>query len=79
MLCQGLTRGDTGYSLPIGLQLADFKEYHEIIFAVAGADLGAGHSRQLGGRYCVGRGDSECQTGFREAETRLVANSRELL
>lgn len=46
---------DAGYSLSIGLQLADLKEHHEIIFAVAGAGLWAGHGCQLGGRYCVGR------------------------
>lgn len=50
-------REATGYSLSIGLQLADLKEYHEIIFAVAGAGLWAGHRRQLGGRYCVEEGD----------------------
>lgn len=48
-----LVRGDTGYSLSVGLQLTDLKEYHQVIFAVAGSCLRAGHCCQLGGRYCV--------------------------
>lgn len=44
--------GDAGYSLSVGLQLADLKENHEVIFAVAGSRLRAGHGCQLGGRYC---------------------------
>lgn len=42
-----------GYLLSIGLQLTDLKEYHEIIFTVAGSCLWTSHGCQLGGRYCV--------------------------
>ena len=73
-----LARGDPGYSLSGGFQLADLKEHHEVIFAVTGSGLRAGHSCQLGGRYCVEKGERECKTGGK-AESRLVANNRELL
>lgn len=62
ILC-GKLRYDRGHSLSIGLQLADLKEYHEIIFAVAGSCLWAGHGCQLSGRYCVAKGDREGETG----------------
>jgi len=54
---------DAGYSLSSGLQLADLKEHHEIIFAVTGSGLRAGHGCQLGRRYCDEEGDKECKRG----------------
>lgn len=44
---------DSGYSLPVRLQLADLEENHEVIFTVTGSCLWTGHGRQFGGRYCV--------------------------
>lgn len=78
ILC-GKLRYDRGHSLSIGLQLADLKEHHEIIFAVAGSCLRAGHSCQLSGRYCVEKGDKEGETGWGRSGRGLVANSRVLL
>lgn len=49
-----LVRDEVGHLLSVGLQLADLKEHHEIVLAVAGARLRAGHCRQPGGRNCVG-------------------------
>lgn len=73
------TSNDTGYSLSIGLQLADFKEHHEIIFAVAGSCLRAGHSCQLGGGYCIEKGDKRVSDRLRVDMEQTSANSRELL
>lgn len=50
---------DPGHSLSIGLQLADLKEHHQIIFTVAGSCLRASYRCQLGGRYCFEKGDRE--------------------
>ena len=63
---------ETRHSLSIGLQLTDLEEYHEIIFTVAGSSLWAGHGCQLGGRYCVEKGD-----GSVIKEDRLSVNTEQ--
>lgn len=68
-----MIEGDPGYSLSVCLQLTNLKEHHEIVFAVAGSSLRAGHRCQLGGRNCVGiRRERACQTREEAEEGRLV-------
>lgn len=46
----------SGYSLSIGLKLADLKQHHQIMFRVAGARMWTCHGLQLGGRHYVKTG-----------------------